>query len=472
MPGAGTAESRRYARRGRSAARCKSRGPQPRGQPPRAQSPRVRAGCATRAAKALLLPVEHVARLPDRPDQRRPERVELPAQVAHVCLDDVRVAAEVVAPDVLQDLPLREHPARVEEEVPQQRELRRGQIDTCAGAVHLVPRLVERHVREGEDVAGQVSARAAQDRLHARDDLGEAERLGHVVVATRAQCLDLVLDRVLRGEEEDRRLEALLTEAPPDCDPVEVREHPVEYDEIGLEVRHSGDRAATRPLLPHLEALVAERGGDGVDDRRLVVDDEDPAAAVRLVHHPNLRTARCELPGRPPRIPCLSTFLATPKGPPTRRLHRGSRTRDDPGRTKGATMLSRIKTVGLGVAALSGAAVGGAAVAGAANPSSDTTTVPPAASGKPPPALRDMPAPGTAAHEDHETAVTGEAADKAQAAAIKAVGGGTAGDGTTNYFGKGYEGAGTESHGSEGQVPPDSSFNLMGGPRGSPPGPH
>ena len=134
-------------------------------------------------------------------------------------------------------------------------------------------------------------------------------------------------------------------------------------------------------------------------------------------------------------------------------------------------MLSRIKKVGLGVAALSGAAVGGAAVAGAANSNSGTTTVPPAASGKPPPALRDMPASGTAAHEDHEKAVTGEAAEKAKAAAVKAVGGGTAGDVTTNYFGNGYEVTVTESDGSKVEVHLDSSFNVMGGPGGSGGGP-
>ena len=129
-------------------------------------------------------------------------------------------------------------------------------------------------------------------------------------------------------------------------------------------------------------------------------------------------------------------------------------------------MLSRIKKVGLGVAALSGAAVGGAAVAGAAKSNSGATTVLSAASGKPPPALRDMPAPGTAAHEEHEKAVTGEAADKAKAAALKAVGGGTAGDVTTDYFGNGYEVTVTKSDGSKVEVHLDSSFNVMGGPGG------
>ena len=132
-------------------------------------------------------------------------------------------------------------------------------------------------------------------------------------------------------------------------------------------------------------------------------------------------------------------------------------------------MLSRVKKLGLGIAALTGAAVGGAAVAGAATSHSGTAAAPSTASGKPPPALRNMPAPGTAAHEEHEKAVTGEAADKARAAAVKAVGEGTAGDVTTDYFGDGYEVTVTKSDGSKVEIHLDSSFAVVGppgGPRG------
>ena len=137
-------------------------------------------------------------------------------------------------------------------------------------------------------------------------------------------------------------------------------------------------------------------------------------------------------------------------------------------------MLSKVKKLGLGVAALTGAAVGGAAVAGAATSHSGTTTAPATASGKPPPALRNMPAPGTAAHEDHEQAVTGDAADKAKAAAVKAVGSGTAGDVTTDYFGNGYEVTVTKADGSKVEMHLDSSFDVMAGPGGfggAPPAP-
>jgi hypothetical protein len=125
-------------------------------------------------------------------------------------------------------------------------------------------------------------------------------------------------------------------------------------------------------------------------------------------------------------------------------------------------MLSKLKKVGLGVAAVSGAAVGGATMAGAATSHPGTATTP----CKPPPAFRNMPAPGTAAHEDNEKAVTGDAATKAQAAAVKAAGGGTAGEVTTDYFGKGYEVAVTKSDGGKVEIHLDSSFNVMGPPGG------
>jgi hypothetical protein len=130
-------------------------------------------------------------------------------------------------------------------------------------------------------------------------------------------------------------------------------------------------------------------------------------------------------------------------------------------------MLGKVMQVGLGVAALGGAAVGGAAVAGAATSNSGTTI----ASGKPPPGLRNMPAPGTATHEDQEKAVTGEPANKAKAAGVKAAGGGTAGDVASDYFGNGYEVTVTKRDGSEVEIHLDSSFNVMTGPGGSGGGP-
>jgi len=128
-------------------------------------------------------------------------------------------------------------------------------------------------------------------------------------------------------------------------------------------------------------------------------------------------------------------------------------------------MSLNMKKLLAGVVAVAALAVGGSAIAGAATSNSSTTT-PPSTPGAAP---GNMPAPGTAAHEDAEKPVTGSAATKAQAAAVQAVGSGTAGDVTTDYSGTGYEVTVTKSDGSTVEVHLDSSFNAMQGHGGAPP---
>src|SRR4051794_18687825 len=83
--------------------------------------------------------------------------------------------------------------------------------------------------------------------------------------------------------------------------------------------------------------------------------------------------------------------------------------------------------------------------------SSSTTTEQPRAT---------YPAHGTAEHQALEKPVTGSGASQAQAAAVEAVGSGTAGDVTTDVSGNGYEVTVTKSDGSTVEVHLDSSFNL------------
>jgi hypothetical protein len=79
---------------------------------------------------------------------------------------------------------------------------------------------------------------------------------------------------------------------------------------------------------------------------------------------------------------------------------------------------------------------------------------------------------GSAAHEALEKPVTGANATKAQAAAVKVVGSGTAGAVTTDASGSGYEVTVKKSDGSTVEVHLDSSFAQTGhgggpgGPRG------
>ena len=110
------------------------------------------------------------------------------------------------------------------------------------------------------------------------------------------------------------------------------------------------------------------------------------------------------------------------------------------------------------------AAAGGAAIANAAGSSTHASGRSAAHQAVPP----NMPAPGTAAHEDAESAVTGSAAAEAQAAAVKAAGGGTAGAVTTDFTGNGYEVTLTKSDGSKVEIHLDSSFQVLQRPSGAP----
>lgn len=77
----------------------------------------------------------------------------------------------------------------------------------------------------------------------------------------------------------------------------------------------------------------------------------------------------------------------------------------------------------------------------------------------------NFPAHGAAAHEDAEKAVTGTSATKAQAAAVKSVGGGTAGSVTRDFTGSGYEVTVSKADGSKVEVHLDSSFAVQGAGR-------
>ncbi|HEY2571746.1 MAG TPA: hypothetical protein VGI27_09735 [Solirubrobacteraceae bacterium] len=133
-------------------------------------------------------------------------------------------------------------------------------------------------------------------------------------------------------------------------------------------------------------------------------------------------------------------------------------------------MFHSTKKMLAGLAALGALALGGSAIAGAATSSSRTSTTPSAPSAPSTSAAPQFngPAHGTAAHEDAEKALTGAAAEKAQAAAVKSVGGGSAGSVTGDFTGSGFETTVTKADGTKVEVHLDSSYSVMQG-HGAPP---
>ena len=136
-----------------------------------------------------------------------------------------RVAGERVAPDALEQLVAGQHEPAMVEQLPEEVELLRRELDLLLADVHLPPAGVDREVAVADDGALRQAAlrrRAAQDRLHAGDELARVERLRHVVVGADLEADDLVDVLVARREHEDGHVGGR-ADAPADLDAVDVR---------------------------------------------------------------------------------------------------------------------------------------------------------------------------------------------------------------------------------------------------------
>ncbi|MBG9885105.1 hypothetical protein ABE10_00595 [Bacillus toyonensis] len=250
-----------------------------------------------------LAHLEHVAETALGLDHRLlGVRVDLAPEIGDVALHDARVAVEVVLPDVIEDLRLRQHAVRVEHQVAQELELGRAQLDRRRADEDVVRVLIHGQLAGADDRLLVGLHRAAQDRLGAGDDLVEAEGLGDVVVAAGVEPLDLVLRVVLRGEEEDRSGEAGAPKALGDAEPVHVGEHDVEDDEVGLLLEDGGDGGGAVGDGLHRESGEAQPRGQQVADVRFVVDDQD----ARFSHAPIMVTSSMRMldsvGSAPPRV--------------------------------------------------------------------------------------------------------------------------------------------------------------------------
>src|SRR6516225_4588970 len=139
---------------------------------------------------------QHVSHSAQGVQQPLLPRVDLAPQIRHVGLDDIDVAAEVVAPDMVEDLGFAQYRARVDHEVAKQCEFGRRQRHRLAGLPYLVGLFVEFDIGKRQTgIAGLPPALAGASEYDPQpgDNLLQAERFRHVVVAAQGQAGDLVL---------------------------------------------------------------------------------------------------------------------------------------------------------------------------------------------------------------------------------------------------------------------------------------
>ena len=104
-----------------------------------------------------------------------------------------------------------------------------GDSSSSRSPCHALPRRdVDADVRGLELLGG----RPPQLRAHAREQLGEPERLGDVVVGAGVEAADRVHLAVLRGQEDDRHGRAALADALADLQAVDARQPDVEDQQV------------------------------------------------------------------------------------------------------------------------------------------------------------------------------------------------------------------------------------------------
>src|SRR5207248_2644788 len=144
-------------------------------------------------------------------------------------VDGAGVSGERVAPDALEQLVACEHEPAMIEELPEQVELLRRELDLFLADAHFAPTGVDMEVAVLDRLALEIAAvrrRAPEDRLHAGNELAWVERLRQIVVGADFEADDLVDVLVARGQHQDRYV-ARLTNALRHLDAVDVREHQV-----------------------------------------------------------------------------------------------------------------------------------------------------------------------------------------------------------------------------------------------------
>src|SRR5215218_3866394 len=174
----------------------------------RSTVPRVRrseTGTSLRGGRRVARGADLVADAPDRDDRRRVS--QLAAELPHVDVHRAGIAGERVPPDALEQLVARQHEAAVVEQLPEQVELLRRELDLLVAHLALAAAGVDREVAMVEHLGLRVAplrGRAPQNGLDARDELARVERLRQVVVGADLEPDDLLDVLVARRQHQDR----------------------------------------------------------------------------------------------------------------------------------------------------------------------------------------------------------------------------------------------------------------------------
>ncbi len=244
--------------------------------------------------------VERIAGAADRADRiDLVAAVERLAQAADMDVDGALVDVDLAAPDAVEQLLPREHPSRPLHQEFQQPVFGRAEIDGAAAARHSLLLAIDLEVAEAEHVGEPLGKRPAQQRAHARAQLGHRERLDDVIIGAGGEAAYALALLAARGQHDDGQLLGLGAGPQPaaELDPGEPRQHPVEDHEIGGTLLEQQIRLITARDRLDLVSFRFEVVAQQQRERLLVFHNQDvglhPLNLSAISPPPSMRTWSC-----------------------------------------------------------------------------------------------------------------------------------------------------------------------------------
>ncbi len=226
--------------------------------------------CASEFARSAR-GCQQIAEAADRLDDLDPE---LLAHAADEDLDRVGIAIEVLVVEMLHKLGARDHASGMVHQISEQTIFMRRELDRIAVDGHPSGARIEPH-RTAVELALGVAGGAPQQRAHPGQHLFEMERLGHIVVGTGIEALDLVAPAVAGGEQKDRHAAAGASPGFEHGEPVHLGQTDIEnYRVIRLGLAEIVAFLPVEGPVDHV-ARIAERGGKLPIEVGIVLDDQE-----------------------------------------------------------------------------------------------------------------------------------------------------------------------------------------------------
>ena len=191
-------------------------------------------------------------------------------------VDGAAVAEIVEAPDLVEQLVAGIDAVRRGGEVIEKLHLLGRRVDLLAVDDELVGIEIDDELVIGELLAllGDLLARAAEHRVHAREQLLDLKGLDDIVIRAHLEAGDLVLGLALGREHDDRDL-AVFADGLADLPAIHDGQHDIEHDEIGvLGLRQMQARS---PVVrdEHLEAVLLQIQPQELGNIDIVLNDDD-----------------------------------------------------------------------------------------------------------------------------------------------------------------------------------------------------